>query len=60
MQDGGYLKGQDGSLNNVNALAHLVLFDDEGRGEANDVTVGGLGQQSVVAKAQADLPGIIV
>lgn len=56
----GHLKGQDGSLDDVDALANLVLFDNEGRGKANDVTVCGLGQQSVVAKAQANLPGIIV
>lgn len=60
VQGRGRLKGQDGSLDDVSALANLVLFDDEGRGQANDVTVGGLGQQSVVTKAQADLPGVIV
>lgn len=60
VQGRGRLKGQDGSLDDVSALANLVLFDDEGRGQANDVAVGGLGQQSVVTKAQADLPGVVV
>lgn len=60
VQGGGGLKGQDGSLDDVDALANLVLLDDEGRGKANDVAVGGLGQQSIVAKAQADPPGVIV
>lgn len=59
-QGRGRLEGQDGSLDDVNALANLVLLDDEGRGQANDVTVSGLGQESVVPKAQADLPGVIV
>lgn len=45
------LEGQDGSLDDVDTLPYLVLFDDEGRGQADDVTVGGLGQQSVVAQA---------
>lgn len=60
MRGGARLKGQDGSLDDVDALANLVLFDGEGRGKANDVTVGGLGQQSVVTKAQTDLPGVVV
>ena len=45
------LEGQDGSLDDVDALPQLVLFDDEGRGQADDVAVGGLGQQSVVTQA---------
>lgn len=50
----------DGSLDDVDAFAQLVFLDDEGRGQADDVTVGGLGQQSVVAEAQAHLPGVVV
>jgi len=37
-----------------------VLFDDEGRGQADDVTVSGLGQESVVTETQAHFPGIVV
>lgn len=59
VQGRGHLKGQDGFLDDVDALANLVLFDGEGRGKANYVTVGRLGQQSVVAKAEANLPGVI-
>lgn len=45
------LEGQDGSLDDVDTFVQLMVFNDEGRGQADDVTVGGLGQQSVVTKA---------
>lgn len=45
------LEGHDGALDDVDTFAQLVLLDDEGRGQADDVPVGGLGQQSVVTKA---------
>lgn len=45
------LEGHDGSLDDIDTFVQLVLFDDEGRGQADDVTMGGLGQQSVVTKA---------
>lgn len=54
------LEGHDGSLDDIDALAQLMLIDDEGWGQSDDVTVGGLGEQSVVTEAQADLPGIVV
>lgn len=54
------LEGHDGSLDDVDALAQLVLVDDEGRSQSDDVAVGGLGKQSVVTEPQADLPGIVV
>lgn len=54
------LEGQDGSLDDVDTLTELILFDDEGWGQPDDVTVGGLSQQSIVTEAQAHLPGIIV
>lgn len=51
LNEGGGLEGHDGSLDDVDTFAQLVLFDDEGRGQADDVTMGGLCQQSVVTKA---------
>lgn len=45
------LEGHDGCLDYIDTLAELMLFDDEGGGQADDVTMGGLGQQSVVTKA---------
>lgn len=54
------LKGHDGSLDDLYAFMQLVFIDDEGRGQADDVTMGGLGQQPVVTKAQAHLPSITV
>ncbi len=45
------LEGHDGSLDDIDAFVQLVLFDDEGWGQADDVTMGGLGQQAVVTKA---------
>lgn len=55
-----FLKGHDGPLDDLDALVQLVFIDGEGRGQADDVTVGGLGQQSVVTKAQAHLPSIVI
>jgi len=49
--DGCGSEGQDGSLDDVDTFVHLVLFNDEGGCQADDVTVCGLGQQSVVTKA---------
>ncbi len=54
------LEGHDRSLDDVDTFVQLVLFDDEGRGKADDVTMSGLGQQSVVAKAQAHFPGVVI
>lgn len=56
----GVLEGKDGSLDDVGTFAQLILFNNEGRGQADDVTMGGLGQQSVVTKTQAHLPSVIV
>lgn len=56
----GVLEGHDGSLDDVSTLSDLVVFNDEGRGQTDDVTVGGLGQQSVVTETDAHSPGIIV
>lgn len=55
-----FLKGHDGPLDDLDALVQLALIDDEGRGQADDVTMGGLGQQPVVTKAQAHLPSVII
>lgn len=38
------LKGHDGSLDDLYTFMQLLFVDDEGRGQADDVTVGGLGQ----------------
>lgn len=54
------LKGHDGSLDDLYAFMQLLFVDGEGRGQADDVTVGGLGQQPIVTKAQAHLPSITV
>lgn len=54
------LEGHDGPLDDVDALAQLVLLDDERRGQSDDVAVCGLGQQAIVTETQAHLPGIIV
>lgn len=54
------LKGHDGPLDDLYAFIQLVFFDGEGRGQADDVTVGGLGQQPVVTKSQAHLPSVII
>ena len=54
------LEGHDGSLDDVSTFAQLVLLDSKGRGKADDVTVGGLGQQSIVTEAQANLPSVII
>lgn len=54
------LEGHDGALDDVDALAQLVLLDDEGRGQADDVAVGGLRQQAVVTETQTHLPGVVV
>lgn len=54
------LEGQDGALDDVDAFVQLVLVDDEGGSQADDVTVGGLGQESVVTETQAHLPRVVV
>ena len=54
------LEGQDGFLDDVHALSDLVLLDDERRGQSDDVTMGGFGQQSVVTEVHAHCPGIVV
>ena len=56
----GCLEGQDGSLYDIDAFLQLVLLDDEGRGQSDDVTMGGLSQQPIVTETQAHLPGIII
>lgn len=56
----GVLEGQDGFLDDVHALSDLVLLDDERRGQSDDVTMGGLGQQSVVTEVHAHPPSIVV
>lgn len=42
------LHGQNGFPDYVDALAHLGLIDDQWRSEANNVAMGGLGQESVL------------
>ena len=41
----------------VHALHQLFLRDDQRRREPDDVAVGGLGEQAVVAEQEAKLPG---
>lgn len=53
-------EGQDGFVDDFDGLSDLILLDDEGRGQADDVAVRGLGQQPVVAEPQTHLPGIVV
>lgn len=55
-----FLKGHDGSLDDLYTFMQLLFVDDERRGQADDVTVGGLGQQPVVTKAQTHLPSITI
>lgn len=47
----GCSEGQDSPLDDFHALPQLVLFDNERRGKADDVAVGGLSQQSVVTES---------
>lgn len=54
------LEGHDGPLNDIDGFLEFMLPDDQRRGQSDDVPMGGLGQESVVPKAQANLPGIIV
>lgn len=51
---------QDGLVDDFDALSDLILLDDEGWGQADDVAVRGLGQEPVVAEPQTHLPGIVV
>lgn len=55
-----FLERQDGLVDDFDALSDFILLDDEGRGQADDVAVRGLGQQPVVAEPQTHLPGIVV
>lgn len=54
------LEGQDCPLDNFNALPDLILFDDEGWSQSDDVTVSGLGQQAIVTETKAHSPCIII
>lgn len=54
------LKGHDGSLDDIDTFIQLMLSDDEGWGQADDVAMSGFGQQTIVAKTQANLPSIVV
>lgn len=51
---------QDGFVDDFDGLSDLILLDDEGRGQADDVAVRGLGQEPVVAEPQTQLPGVVV
>ena len=53
------LEGQDGPLDDINTLPDLILFDDEGWGQSDDVTMSGLGQQAIVTETKANSPCII-
>lgn len=55
-----FSEGQDGLVNDFDGLSDFILLDDEGRRQADDVAVRGLGQQPVVAEAQTHLPGIVI
>lgn len=54
-----FLERHDGSVDDVDALSQLRLVDGKGRGQADDVAVGGLRQQAVIAEAQAHLPRVV-
>ena len=49
-------EGEDGLLDDVDALAQLLLAHDERRCEADLVSVRRLGEQTVVAQTQAHVP----
>lgn len=51
---------QDGFVNDFDGLSNFILLDDEGRRQADDVTVRGLGQEPVIAEPQTHLPRIVV
>ena len=51
-------KRGDGLLDDFDGFAKLGLSDDQGRGEANDVLMGGLGQQAEVAHLEAHIPSL--
>ena len=55
-----HLEGHDGSLDDIDTFVQLMFIDDKRRGQSDDVTVGGLGQQSIVTKTQTHFPGVIV
>lgn len=55
-----FSEGQDGLVDDFDGLSDFILLDDEGRRQADDVAVRGLGQQPVVAEAQTHLPGVVV
>lgn len=48
----------DGAADDANAVEQLLLVDDQRRGEADDVAVGGFGQQAAVAQPKTYLPSV--
>ena len=52
-------EGHDHPGNDVHTLGELVLCDAEWWSKADDVSVGGLSQQSIVPQFQADIPGVM-
>ena len=45
-------------LDDTGGLAQLLLVDDERGREADDVPVGGLGDEALIGHCQADIPGL--
>ena len=50
-------KAQNCLFNNVATLVYLLLRDDEGRREADDVAVGWFGEQAAFSELQANVAG---
>ena len=46
----------EGLLDDGDGLHELILGDAQGGSEADDVVVGGLGEQAVVTQLEADVP----
>lgn len=44
-------------VNALGGIHHLILRDDQGRGQADDVLVGGLGQHSTLGHSDTHVPG---
>ena len=51
---------QHGARDDLQTLLQLQLVDDKGRGKTDDVTVCGLGQQTIVPELEAHVPGAVL
>lgn len=53
-------EGQDGLMDDFDALSDFVLLNDQRRGQPDDVAMGGFGEEPVIAQPQTHLPGVVV